>query len=113
MGVAQNHRPPGSDVVDVFFPVGIPDMGASATLEKARRAAYGTKCADRGIDSAGDGALRALKQLFVFGHDKNPDKTKSGCEEKCVWVWPPVPEGTAWKADGHFKALEWHFNRVF
>lgn len=47
IGMTENQRPPGTDVVDVRLAIGIPDPGAFAVREKARCAAYGTEGADR------------------------------------------------------------------
>ena len=39
-GVAENERPPGADVVDVFVAVGVPEMGALAAHHERRIAAH-------------------------------------------------------------------------
>jgi len=41
MAVAQDHRAPGADVVDVALAVGVPEVGALGARDEARRAAHG------------------------------------------------------------------------
>jgi len=41
VAVAQDHRAPGADVVDVALAVGVPEVGALRTVHKARGAAHG------------------------------------------------------------------------
>ena len=61
MGVTQNHRAPGADVIDIFFAVGVVEIRALAALEKYRRTADGAKRAHRRIHAAGDVFLRLFE----------------------------------------------------
>ncbi len=47
VGMADDQRPPGADVIEVTLAVGIPEVGACATGEEARFAADGTEGAHR------------------------------------------------------------------
>ena len=58
--VAQNHRAPGAEVVDVAIAVGVVKVRALGALDEGRRAAHGAKGADRRVDAAGKEALGAL-----------------------------------------------------
>ena len=62
MAVAQNHRAPRADVVDVALAVGVPHVSALRPGDKARRAADGLEGAHRRIDAAGNDGLGAAKQ---------------------------------------------------
>jgi len=69
MAVAQDHRAPGADVVDVFLAVGVPEVGALGALHKAGRATDGTEGAHGGVDATGDHLGGAVEQLLVaVGH---------------------------------------------
>jgi hypothetical protein len=59
--MAQDHRAPGADVVDVAPAFDVPQPGAFGAADEARRAADGSEGAHRRIDAAGDDALRALE----------------------------------------------------
>ena len=62
VGVAEDRRPPGPDVVDVATAVGIPDVRSLAALEDERRPADGTKGTHRAVDSAGEQPLGPLDE---------------------------------------------------
>ena len=62
MAVAEDHRPPGADVVDVALAVGVAEVRALGARDEARRAADGAEGAHRRVDAAGDDALGALEQ---------------------------------------------------
>ena len=47
MRVAQHHRPPGADVVDVALAIRVPQVRAGGSLEERRRAAHRAKRAHR------------------------------------------------------------------
>ena len=68
MRVAEDGRPPGADVVEIALAVGIPQVGAFAARDEARRAADGSKRAHRGVDAGGNRALRTGEELFVAVH---------------------------------------------
>ena len=57
MGVAQDERSPGADVVDVFVAVHVPDAGALATPDEGRLATHGAEGADGAVHPAGDEGL--------------------------------------------------------
>ncbi len=64
VGVAEDHRAPGADVVGVPLAVGVLHLGARALLEEERRAADRAEGADRRIDAAGDVLLGACEELL-------------------------------------------------
>ena len=65
VAVAQDHRAPGADVVDVALVVCVPEIGAMRAFHKARRAAHGPEGAHRRVDPAGDDLAGALEQVHV------------------------------------------------
>ncbi len=67
MGVAEDHRPPGAEVVEIAVAVGVPEISALGADEEWRRAADGAKGADGGIDSAGKKALGAELEFVGLG----------------------------------------------
>ena len=72
IGVAQNQRAPGADVVDVAIAVGVPDVRALAADEERRVAADRTEGADRRIHSAGNELLSSLLQRAGLLQDCGP-----------------------------------------
>ena len=81
MTVPQNHRPPGADVVDIPFVIGVPEVGAVCPLYKTGCATHRLEGAHRGIHAAGNCFSGALKKLFVAGcvrsrlnHEGVPDQ---------------------------------------
>ena len=68
-GVAQNHRPPGAEVVDVAVAVGVGEPGALGALDKRRRAAHRAKGPHRRVYPAGKEALGALLKGLGTGAD--------------------------------------------
>src|SRR5208283_5881485 len=68
MGVPEDCRSPGADVIDVALAVGVPQVRAFAAGEEARRSADRAKRAHRRIHPAGDAALGAREQFFVTAH---------------------------------------------
>src|SRR5258706_10869446 len=67
--VPDDHRSPGSDVVDVALAIGIPKMRSLSSFEEGRRAAHGAKRPHWGIHAGRDVPLRAVKEVFVArGH---------------------------------------------
>ena len=54
VGVAQNHRSPGADVIDEAASINVSDRCAAGALDEQRRAADAAKSAHRRIDAAGD-----------------------------------------------------------
>ena len=68
VAVAEHHRPPRADVVDVFRAVLIPDVAALALDHKARVAAHRAERAHGRVDAAGQHLDRPRKKLFGFRH---------------------------------------------
>jgi len=69
VAVAQDHRAPGADVVDVFLAVGVPEISALGALHKAGCAAHGAEGAHRRVDPTGDHLGGAVKKgLVAVGH---------------------------------------------
>ena len=54
MTVAEDHRPPGADVIDIGIAVDIIDFRAGGAFDEDRFAADGAKGAHRTVDAAGD-----------------------------------------------------------
>ena len=67
--VAQDHRAPGAEVVDVAIAVGVDEVGALGALDKRRRAAHRFEGAHRRVDAAGKEALGALLEGLGPGAD--------------------------------------------
>ncbi|KAF1852355.1 hypothetical protein Lal_00037083 [Lupinus albus] len=65
MGVADDGRAPGADVVDVALAFGIPEPGAFGALDEARGAAYRAEGAYRGIDAARRALLGAGEECCI------------------------------------------------
>ena len=61
MAVAQDHRPPGADVVDVAVAVDVEQIGALAALEEDRLAADAAEGPGRAVHAAGHQLLGAGK----------------------------------------------------
>jgi len=61
VGVAQDHRAPGADVIDVFLAFGVIYIGSGGPADKYRVTAHALEGANRGIDPAGDVVLCGLK----------------------------------------------------
>ncbi|MNN70640.1 hypothetical protein D3C81_1865090 [compost metagenome] len=68
MAVAEDHRTPGTDVIDVALVVFIHHVGTGCMLEEQRGAADALEGADRGVDAAGDVLLGVGEQRFGTGH---------------------------------------------
>ena len=62
MGVPEDRRPPGADVVEVAPPVGIPDVRPLAALEDERRPADGAERPDGAVDAAREEAARRVRR---------------------------------------------------
>jgi hypothetical protein len=54
VAVAEDHRAPGADVVDIALVVFVGDVGAFGVLEEQRRAANALERAHRRVHAAGD-----------------------------------------------------------
>ncbi|MNE50676.1 hypothetical protein D3C80_1452640 [compost metagenome] len=68
MAVAEDHRTPGADVVDVALVVLVGDVGAFGVLEEQRGAADAAEGAHRRVDAAGDVFLGVVEQDLGTGH---------------------------------------------
>ena len=68
--MAEDQRPPGTDVVEIVLAVGVPHARAGTTCEEARRATDRAEGANRRIDAAGNDFLGLFEELVVArGHD--------------------------------------------
>ena len=65
--MAEDHRSPGAEIVDVAIAVGVEEPRTLGALHERRSAAHGSKCADRGVDAAGEEALGALLEGLGTG----------------------------------------------
>jgi len=63
-GVTEDERPPRAEIVDVLVAVDVHHAGAVAPCHEDGAAADGVERPDRGVDSAGHQASRALQQLL-------------------------------------------------
>ena len=68
MVVAEDHRAPGADVIDVAAIFSIPHISALGAADKARCAAHALKSADGRIHAAGDALLSTFKKFLVDAH---------------------------------------------
>ena len=69
VAMAQDHRAPRADVVDVFLAVGVPKIGTLGALYKTGGATHGAKGAHGRIHATGDHLGGAVKQgLVAVGH---------------------------------------------
>lgn len=68
MVVAEDHRTPGADVIDVAATFGIPHVGAFGATDKARCAANALESAYGRIHAAGDALLSPFKKFLVDAH---------------------------------------------
>src|SRR4029450_12106542 len=64
MRMPDDHRPPGSDVVDVGVAVGVGHRAAAGALDEARHAAHRLPCAHRAVHAAGNVAVRFGEELL-------------------------------------------------
>jgi hypothetical protein len=62
--MAEDHRPPGADVVDVALAVGVGHVGAGCGLEEHRRAADAAEGAHRRVDATRDVALGGVEEVW-------------------------------------------------
>jgi hypothetical protein len=63
MAVADDHWPPGTDVVHKGVVIFVEYMAAGSLFDKERVSADRFEGPDRTVDAAGDGCLSLLKQL--------------------------------------------------
>ena len=63
--MAQDHRAPRADVVDVALVVGVPKISALGAFDKARRAANSAKGAYRRVDAARNDKASAFEKGLV------------------------------------------------
>ena len=67
--VAQDHRPPRADVVDVAIAVDVEQIGPLAALEEDRLAADAAEGPGRAVDAAGHELFRGQRQRWLFSRD--------------------------------------------
>jgi hypothetical protein len=68
--VAQDHRPPGADVIDIALAIGILQPGAVRRGDEARHAADGAERAHRRVHAARNAELGAVEELFGTIHEQ-------------------------------------------
>ena len=66
-GVSEDHRPPGSDVIDEPIAIEIVQIGALGTFDKERMAADGSEGSCRGVDPTGNQSFGSLECSLAFG----------------------------------------------
>ena len=66
--MAQHHRTPGADVIDVRFAIDIIQIRAVCFFDKQRGAAHASEGANRGVDAAGDKLARCAVEVFRLAH---------------------------------------------
>src|SRR5688500_16141774 len=66
--MACDHRPTGTDVVDIASAVRIVQIGAIGAIDEYRLAAHAAKSAHRRIDAGGNAKLRARKVRLRSTH---------------------------------------------
>ena len=69
MGVAENHRTPGADVIDIGATSGVVDVGACRARNEQRIAADPTERSDRRVDAARNVLLGFQKSIVGCIHD--------------------------------------------
>jgi hypothetical protein len=52
MGVPEDHRAPGSDIIDIPVSIGVPDMHPSRSFDEDGRTSDTLECSNRGVDPA-------------------------------------------------------------
>ena len=95
VAVAQDHRAPRADEVDVFLVVGIPEVSALGALDKTRRAAHGLEGAHRGVHATGDDLFGAFKELFVAVVGAHKQITRESLKKGATSV-PRGVQGKVW-----------------
>ena len=78
MGMAQDHRPPGADVVDVAIAIDVEQIGPFAAGEEDRLAADSAKRPGRAIDAAGYQLLGASKGGMAFVSARHGSQLSAG-----------------------------------
>ena len=68
-GVAEDHRPPGAEVVDVAVAVGVGEPRALGVGDERRGSADGAEGPDGRVDAAGEVSLGALLEGLGSGAD--------------------------------------------
>ncbi|EJK92630.1 hypothetical protein UUU_06160 [Klebsiella pneumoniae subsp. pneumoniae DSM 30104 = JCM 1662 = NBRC 14940] len=70
--VAQHHRTPGTDIIDIGFPIHVIEVSAIRAFDKQRCAADAGESAHRRVNAAGDQFARSVVQIFRFAHGQGP-----------------------------------------
>jgi hypothetical protein len=68
MVVADDHRPPRADIVDIARAFDVPQIGAIRARGEERLAADRLECAHRRIHAAGHQRLCALEEFVIARH---------------------------------------------
>jgi len=66
--VTADHRPPGTNIVDVTLAIDIDQVCALGSIDERGRAADAVECAYRGIDAAGNDSDSLLKKSIGISH---------------------------------------------
>ena len=77
--MAQYHRPPGTDIVDIGFAIHVVQIRAVRTLDKQRRTAHAGEGTYRRVHPAWDKFTRSAIQVFRFAHCQDPGSWKMFC----------------------------------
>jgi hypothetical protein len=65
--VAEDHRAPGAEEVEVAIVVGVIEVGTFGVVDEGGMAAYGAEGSDGGVDTAGEELFGALLELVGAG----------------------------------------------
>ena len=68
MVMAQHHRPPGTDIIDIGFAINIVQISAVRFFDKQWSAAHASKGANRGVHTARDQLARCAVKIFRLTH---------------------------------------------
>ena len=90
MGMAQNGRPPSSDIIHVLIAIHVEDMRSLRALGKKRLAAHGAEGPHRRIHAARDVAQRLGEQFFGFGSQKHPAANTKLMANAILWPYADV-----------------------
>ena len=72
MVVAQHHRTPRADIIDIGLSIHVIEVSAIRAFDKQRGAADAGKGAHRRVNAAGDQFARSMVQIFRFAHGQGP-----------------------------------------
>jgi len=61
--MTENRRTPGADVVDISFPIDVPDVGAVSPIHEKWLATKTSEGADGGVDATGNATAGPQEEL--------------------------------------------------